>query len=41
MTNMKIGIIGCGNISPAYLTYLAQSEIVEVYALAGLRPRGS
>ncbi|SDF09245.1 Predicted dehydrogenase [Fontibacillus panacisegetis] len=38
MTKMKIGIIGCGNISPAYLNYLDNSDVVEVYALADLLP---
>ncbi|MBA9086711.1 putative dehydrogenase [Fontibacillus solani] len=38
MTKMKIGIIGCGNISPAYLNYLGNSDVVEVYALADLLP---
>ncbi|GIO83703.1 dehydrogenase [Paenibacillus faecis] len=38
MTKMKVGMIGCGNISPAYLTYLARSEVVEVHALADLLP---
>ncbi|MEF2964511.1 Gfo/Idh/MocA family oxidoreductase [Paenibacillus sp. M1] len=35
---MKIGMIGCGNISPAYLNYLAHSEVAEVHALADLVP---
>ncbi len=38
MTKMKLGIIGCGNISPAYLTYLAQSDVIEIHALADLMP---
>lgn len=38
MTKIKIGIIGCGNISPAYLKHLGNSEVVEVYALADLLP---
>lgn len=38
MTKMKLGIIGCGNISPAYLTYLSQSDVIQVHALADLLP---
>lgn len=38
MTKMKLGIIGCGNISPAYLTYLLQSDVIQVHALADLLP---
>ncbi|MNO16878.1 1,5-anhydro-D-fructose reductase [compost metagenome] len=38
MTKMKMGMIGCGNISPAYLNYLSNSEVVEIYALADLLP---
>lgn len=36
MMGMRIGIIGCGNICPAYLKYLRQSDIVTVAALADL-----
>lgn len=35
---MKIGMIGCGNISPAYLTYLGQSEFARITAVADLLP---
>lgn len=35
---MKIGMIGCGNISPAYLTYLGQSEVARITAVADLLP---
>lgn len=38
MTHMNIGIIGCGNISPAYLNYLAKSRTAKVHALADLLP---
>lgn len=38
MTDIKIGIIGCGNISPAYLRHLGQSEKVKVFALADQLP---
>lgn len=38
MTKMKIGIIGCGSIIPAYLKYLGKSEVVEIHALADLLP---
>ncbi|MGZ7443841.1 Gfo/Idh/MocA family oxidoreductase [Paenibacillus sp. TH7-28] len=35
---MKIGVIGCGNISPVYLTYLGQSEVARITAVADLLP---
>lgn len=38
MTAMRIGIIGCGNISPAYLNYLKDSTVAKVTALADLLP---
>lgn len=38
MTKMKIGIIGCGSIIPAYLNYLGKSEVVEIHALADILP---
>lgn len=38
MTGMRIGIIGCGNISPAYLNYLQDSTIAKVTALADMVP---
>lgn len=34
MTQLRIGMIGCGNISPAYLKYLGQSRLVKVSALS-------
>ncbi|WP_068616850.1 Gfo/Idh/MocA family protein [Paenibacillus tuaregi] len=36
MTKLKAGIIGCGNISPAYLTYLSRSPYVHIAACADI-----
>ncbi|RUT36217.1 Gfo/Idh/MocA family oxidoreductase [Paenibacillus zeisoli] len=36
MIKLKAGIIGCGNISPAYLTYLSRSPFVQVTACADM-----
>lgn len=36
MTPVKLGIIGCGNISDAYLTGAARSKLVEVKAVTDL-----
>ncbi|WP_410768209.1 Gfo/Idh/MocA family protein [Fontibacillus sp. BL9] len=38
MTKMKVGIIGCGNISPAYLRNLENSDVIKIHALADLLP---
>ncbi|MFR9708572.1 Gfo/Idh/MocA family protein [Paenibacillus sp. MB22_1] len=38
MTDIQIGIIGCGNISPAYLRHLAKSDRLKVVALADQFP---
>lgn len=41
MTATKIGIIGCGNISGAYLKGAARSELIEVKAVADLMPEAA
>ena len=38
MNRLKVGVIGCGNISPAYLTYLKNSSKVTITACADLLP---
>ena len=36
-----IGVIGCGNISDAYLKGAARSKLVRVKAVADLRPEAA
>ncbi|GGA22061.1 Gfo/Idh/MocA family protein [Paenibacillus physcomitrellae] len=38
MTPLKVGVIGCGNISPAYFTYLQNSSKVSLVACADMLP---
>ncbi|MFD1176203.1 Gfo/Idh/MocA family protein [Paenibacillus puldeungensis] len=38
MTRVNMGIIGCGNISPAYLTYLGQSDLIKIMAVSDQLP---
>ncbi|RCX23100.1 hypothetical protein DFP94_101693 [Fontibacillus phaseoli] len=38
MTKLKVGIIGCGNISPDYLRNLVNSDVIEIRILADLLP---
>ena len=38
MTRLGVGIVGCGNISPAYLTYARLFGAIEVRAVADIDP---
>ena len=38
---VRIGIIGCGNISDAYLRGAARSNLIRVKACADLRPEAA
>ena len=41
MNKVGIGIIGCGNISGAYLKAMADFSVLDIRALADLRPEAA
>jgi predicted dehydrogenase len=36
VAKMKVGIIGCGNISSAYIKHMAMFEVLDVWAVADI-----